>query len=40
MKHVKLYEEFDLDRFLDNPEKELADDNSNFLANLNNKYQR
>lgn len=28
MKHVKLYEEFDLDRFLDNPEKELADDNS------------
>lgn len=28
MKHVKLYEEFDLDRFLENPEKELADDNS------------
>lgn len=28
MKHLKLYEEFDLDRFLDNPEKELADDNS------------
>jgi hypothetical protein len=28
MKHIKLFEDFDLDKFLENPEKELADDNS------------
>lgn len=28
MKHIKLFEDFDLDKFLDNPGKEMADDNS------------
>ncbi|CAB4219006.1 hypothetical protein UFOVP1604_89 [uncultured Caudovirales phage] len=28
MKHIKLFEDFDLDKFLENPDKELADDNS------------
>jgi hypothetical protein len=28
MKHIKLFEDFDLDKFLENPDKELADDAS------------
>jgi hypothetical protein len=28
MKYIKIFEDFDLDKFLENPDKELADDNS------------
>ena len=32
MKHIKLFEDFDLDKFLENPERELADDNSTEIG--------
>jgi hypothetical protein len=41
MKHIKLFEDFDLDKFLENPGKEMADDGSDEIniGNYVNSYR-